>query len=74
MEQRHLCLCQCCQGGTSVPGQEHDSSVSYRPERGDRQEQITLISGGEKEGWEIKSMKKRERREVSNRAVISPHQ
>ena len=36
--------------GTSVPGQEHDSPLPYRAERGDRQETITLISWGRKEG------------------------
>lgn len=39
-------MCQCCQGGTSVPGQEHGSSPPYRVERGDRQEQITPASRG----------------------------
>lgn len=62
MEQRPLCLCQCCRGGTSVPGQEHGSSPPYRAERGDRQEQITPTSRGGASGMGDKKHKREEKK------------
>lgn len=68
MEQEHLRLCQCCQRGTSVCGQEHDSFPPYLVENADRLEQITLILRGKKVGWEIKDMK--EKKEESSQAAL----
>lgn len=50
-------LCQCCERGTSVCGQDHDSFPPYLVEDGDRLEQITRTLRGKKVGWEIKDMK-----------------
>lgn len=74
MEHRHLCLSQCCQGGTSVPGQEHDSFRPYRAERGDRQEQITLRSGVGERGMGDKVHEREKKKSDSNGAVTTPPQ
>lgn len=78
IEQRPLCLRQCCQGETSVPGREHGSSPPYRVERGDRQEQITPTSWGGVRGMGDKKHereKKRDHKQSRNltTSILSRH-
>lgn len=50
LEQRHLFRCQCCQGGTSVAGQERDSLASYQARERCQTGSDTVIEGGRRGG------------------------